>query len=550
MKKNKLEKMLPYLLLLVITLIIGFPLLKLEMLRGDDGTFHLFRIYTTNIALREGQLIPMINPHMLSGLGFCYNMFYGILPPYIVTLLSLFLPTLGLAINLFILLSIYLSGLTMYFFIKDLSKNKYVSLLAAIIYMTTPYHLYDIYDRMALGEVVSFVFIPLLFHGLHNIIFSKKDKWYLLTIATAGLILTHTVSTFMVAIFACLYILLNIKKVWHKDIIKKIIISLVVALLISLPNIIPLIEAKLSSDYMVFDSSLMKTTGTQMEKYSTSLLKLPLDPLQRISIFMFPLFIIIWIYFFYKRKKSKITPLYFPYLLLGSFSLLLTFSIVPWHLLPNILATVQFPWRYLQLTSFFLAIIISLIYGEFSCLLNKKYFFIGIFLCLLSSITMVGLGISKKTYSNDLVNDNDMVEKRGAPHSTGTAYSEYLPRNAIDKYEYFKSREDFVILKGKSSITNYQKDKTKSSFDINVTSSSSIELPYIYYPGYQVKINDKSISNYETNNGLLGINLEKGNYHIQVKYRGTNLMIMSYFISLVTTITFTLIIVKKCTFKN
>jgi len=40
--------------------------------------------------------------------------------------------------------------------------------------MTNPYLLYDIYVRMALGEIISFVFLPLLFYGLYNIIYQDK----------------------------------------------------------------------------------------------------------------------------------------------------------------------------------------------------------------------------------------------------------------------------------------------------------------------------------------------------------------------------------------
>ena len=73
-----LKKNYPYLIILIITILIGFPLLKLKMLDGDDGVFHLFRTFTISSAIKDGQLIPMINPYMMNGLGYAYNMFYGI----------------------------------------------------------------------------------------------------------------------------------------------------------------------------------------------------------------------------------------------------------------------------------------------------------------------------------------------------------------------------------------------------------------------------------------------------------------------------------------
>ena len=87
MFREKLKKIFPYLALLLVTLVVGAPLLRGKMLDGDDAVFHLFRSYTTRVAISDGQLIPMINPYILSGFGYAYNMFYGILSSYGITLL-------------------------------------------------------------------------------------------------------------------------------------------------------------------------------------------------------------------------------------------------------------------------------------------------------------------------------------------------------------------------------------------------------------------------------------------------------------------------------
>lgn len=273
MKKNQILKSryIPYILLVLITFLIGFPLLRERMLEGHDGVFQLFRNYTTKIAIEDKQLIPMVNPDMMGGFGYASNMFYGVLTTYITSFISIFTPTIGSAVNLFILLTVFLSGLFMYTFVKDISEKKTGALLAAVTYMTAPYFLYDIYVRMALGEIASFVFLPLLFHGLYNIIHDRKQKWYLLTIGTAGLFLSHSISTLMAAIFAFFYLLLNYKKVCNKEVLKKISFSLLFAVFISLPTVLPLMEARFSSDYMVFDSAYMKTTGMEMEHNAISL---------------------------------------------------------------------------------------------------------------------------------------------------------------------------------------------------------------------------------------------------------------------------------------
>ena len=67
----------------------------------------------------------------------------------------------------------------MYWFVNKLIKSKEVGALAAILYMLMPYHLNDIYIRNALGEFLSYIFIPLVFLGLYKIFQKEKRIWIL-----------------------------------------------------------------------------------------------------------------------------------------------------------------------------------------------------------------------------------------------------------------------------------------------------------------------------------------------------------------------------------
>ena len=67
----------------------------------------------------------------------------------------------------------------MYWFVNKLTKSKEVGALAAILYMLMPYHLNDMYIRNALGEFLSYIFIPLVFLGLYKICQKEKGIWIL-----------------------------------------------------------------------------------------------------------------------------------------------------------------------------------------------------------------------------------------------------------------------------------------------------------------------------------------------------------------------------------
>lgn len=67
----------------------------------------------------------------------------------------------------------------MYWYVSQLTKSKEIGTLAAILYMVMPYHLNDMYIRNALGEFLSYIFIPFVFLGLHRLFQKEKGSWIL-----------------------------------------------------------------------------------------------------------------------------------------------------------------------------------------------------------------------------------------------------------------------------------------------------------------------------------------------------------------------------------
>lgn len=162
------------------------------------------------------------------------------------------------------------------------------------------------------------------------------------------------------------------------------------------------------------------------------------------------------------------------------------------------------------------------------------------------SAPFVNLGIKNPGIDNQLVYSNNLKQRNTIARSTGTASAEYLPRNAIYNYRYLKDRStDPIILEGKRAIEKTEKNGSHISFKLQAASRTTIELPYIYYPGYSVKADGQTISAFETENGLVGIELEKGNYQITSHYHGSGLMIFAYVTSILSSILFILIVKKE-----
>ena len=67
----------------------------------------------------------------------------------------------------------------MYICVNSITKNKAIACISATLYMLMPYHLNDMYIRNALGEFLSYIFIPLVFYGLYKLLHKEKSSYFL-----------------------------------------------------------------------------------------------------------------------------------------------------------------------------------------------------------------------------------------------------------------------------------------------------------------------------------------------------------------------------------
>ena len=175
--KNK-KKLIDYTIILIFAIAISIPMLTQNFnIYVDDGIQHIARLMGTMQSIEEGQVIPVIMSNFCNGFGYSWNLFYSPITAYIPLIFSIFTNSFELMLKLFIVLVGFLSGIAMYEFVNKISHYRWAGLLSAIIYMCAPYRLTDMYMRMAVSELTSFMFLPIVFHGMYNLfnICSEKE---------------------------------------------------------------------------------------------------------------------------------------------------------------------------------------------------------------------------------------------------------------------------------------------------------------------------------------------------------------------------------------
>ena len=101
-------------------------------------------------------------------------------------------------------------------------------------------------------------------------------------------------------------------------------------------------------------------------------------------------------------------------------------------------------------------------------------------------------------------------------------------------------KEGVIVLSGNAIIKEEEKQKNDMTFKIEQnTEGSKLELPYIFYLGYHIKLNGKEIPYEESENGFISIEIPKEEIgNVAISYQGTTLSKVSYFISAIAFIAF------------
>lgn len=600
--KEKLKRIIPNIksgeyaniaIIFIVSIFVCLPLLNKNCnIYIDDGIQHLCRLIGTEQTLVSKQFLPMIMSNFCNNFGYSWNIFYSPLTAYIPLIFRIFSFSFETCMKLFMFVVTVATGIAMYKFVIKITKNKNIAILASVLYIIAPYRITDMYVRMALAELTSFIFIPMVFSGMYSII-NENKKSSLLIIGASGLILTHTVVCMYTAILCFVYLIVFIRKLNKKSILN-LLVSLLMIVLITSFYWVGLAQHYFSTSYEVFVPGRMERVDV-LNFYKTSLSQLVYTDKEQkmiyeigIVTFIGLLLTPIAIMKFEKQEKEKdFTKIYGLFGILGIVLTIMTLKIFPFEKLPGTFTMIQFTFRLFEFTSFFFAIISAVNFWILIKNFNiRDVIIISLIACLLTTIYGKKISYEKKYDEKDFIEPRRVTKDVGRINA-GMASFEYLPSKAFNCLKtYIADREDVPIILNNSdnqiTISDYEKNGSNMKMKIlkaspelangtdkvyevseeltneedtiseanqddesskaNTTSEDiEIELPYIYYLGYRVKIDGKEVKYTESEHGFVQINIDKElneEAEITVKYLGTNEMIIAFAVSLVSTVSY------------
>ena len=171
-----------------------------------DAKFHLQLADGLVKGLRDGYLYPRWLADANLNFGSTALISYSPLSAYAVALMTLIMGNVVRATMAVLGISTLLSGFTFYSCARSLARPL-PSALAAALYTVVPYRAIDVHTRFAFAEIGTFVWLPLILKLLIDLHRKPtRSAWISLVLAYAGLILTHILSAFMVAVALAPYV--------------------------------------------------------------------------------------------------------------------------------------------------------------------------------------------------------------------------------------------------------------------------------------------------------------------------------------------------------
>jgi len=496
------ERMKKNILLIFILIIFSLPSIIPLFHRGffptDDGNWMVIRFSAFYEALRHGQFPVRFLPRLNNGYGypvadFLYPLFMYIGVPIHVLGFS-FVDTIKLILGA----SLISSSFFCFLWLKKIFGNVQSS-VGALIYTLFPYHLWDVYKRGSVGEVLALSIVPFILWSLENNNVALAGLGY-------GLLITaHNTLALIFIPVIFIYDFISSKKDKRSNLLnslKPLVLGIGASSFFWVP-------ALYDKQFTVFD----KTKVSDFSNYFITLKDFNLLGLISLAVILASLLLL------YKNRKGKF--IYFIVITIIAIFLSTPFSKAIWDigLLPGF---VQFPFRFLSVV----ALGVSYLAAYSLSQTDNKYLPFAAFFYLILIFFSAKDFIYPKTFQNypDTFYSTNQ--------DTTTVKNEYMPK-WVKKIPVSIYKEKVEVLRGDGKVQNLFNNGNRISFNISSSMDTQLQINTVYFPEWKVRADGKEIPiSYSNPSGLIRFNIPQGVHAVRVSFFETPIRILADLISI------------------
>lgn len=450
---------------------------------GHDLPVHLMRIEGICQEILNLNIPSRMQTIWMGGYGYPISVFYGDWALYLPALLRISGFSIVASWKIYLLAVNILTTVVSYFCFKKIFGKELNAAILTLIYTTSTFRLVDIYVRSSAGEIITFIFLPIIAVAIYGIYKDDiKSSGYTnnalyLGIGMAGLITSHLITSEVTAVFLAIICLVYFKKTFRKETVICYLKAVLTAILVSAAFLVPFLDYFFSVPLIVKNPALMSHTTSiqssgariyQYFDYFSDFFGVMNDDSNRMNmspgLILMVVLMVSFILMFMKKTNKRIVLLS----VISVFILFLSSELFPWNMLEKIslqFTSIQFPWRYIGISIIFL----TLLSGELMELtLDSKTVKYALYFCLAISVLFGGLWVYRTMTTSYQVSSYVDTASLNSGNVSG---AEYIIQGS-DPYSlsYGTTRED-----------------------------NTITLPVFNYPYYEVT--DESGKSYTIKNG-------------------------------------------------
>ena len=537
-------------------------LLQPTFIRGGDAAFHIFNTQEFATGIREGTLYPRWFGDVFNGYGAPTGLGYAPFTYYSGAVFMLVGMNVFTALKVMLTITLVIAGLGMYR-LAGAALPPLSALIAALLYQAMPYYIFDLYSRAALGEYVSFAWLPFIFLFTYRCIHDKRLVYVaLLGLSLGVLLLTHVLTAYItaiaLAIFAICLIVLE-RKDWPWKVVRLGVagaLGIGLAAVYWLPlltetpqlNTSHLTEASFGDYRNNFLFNAWGYLGTTRQSTFLENTIIGLGALLSIALAVCAAFIL---YRQWQRYPRPRRDLMLAMIFVFGFSSLMCFSISRplWAILPRI-EILQFPSRWQSLSALATAYLIGELFTWFgeqrSQISGRPRGLSLVIIALIAAHVIYSIGlIGALTYLRRAIPTDMAAQLTGIQPITPENFDRFFPIEYItqwvdeDMTPYKRTpvnqQQGVIADDGTAKVDIQTWQLARRAFTVDSSKPTVVMVQTFWFPGWQATINGQAIDeNLLSDEGLIQLNVPAGTSEVEVSFTDTSVRTTGAIITLLT----------------
>lgn len=491
---------------MLLTMPAMYNLVKPGFFATHDGEWMIIRFSAFYDALRDGQfpvrwLGRLNNLYGYPAPNFAYPLFMYLAAP---------IHAIGFgivnSIKILTMGSFLTAAIFTFLWLRKVFKAE-AAVLGAVVYTYTPYHLYNLYVRGSIGELVALAILPFILWQI------ERRSSFFIGIGIGFLMISHNILAFLFLPLIVAYMLF--RNGWPIKFPELIITFVPVILGVGLSAFF-FIPAIYDLQYIIFEKA-------KLAAVTTNFVSIQLFGVVSLLLLFAGTFFLIFQIRSHEQKicKEASLRLLLLFVLVGWITWFLTnpVSTVVWRILPTTI--LQYPFRLLCL----LPIVASFL-AAYCLSLLKKYQLLG--------AIIVGIGVFATAIPylspKEFFDRGDMYYANN--FATTTVSNEYTPR-WVEKQIF--SIPDAKVTSNNGTIEGLMNKSNLTEFTLVTTQSARVTINTTYFPGWHVFVDSKEVPvAYKNTYGVMTFTVPSGNHLISARFTETPVRLAADIASLVS----------------